>query len=124
MRLISSEAICRNYTPIILWLQEVEEQVRTSYGVKAGVFLRTIRKFNTCFYVEVLRIVFSIVKSAMTLLQNAQLNFCKTQDNIACTKASTISAGNDDRFDSVLSIILSATETKNVIDDSGLSRPQ
>ena len=38
MRLISSEAISRNYTPIIMWLQEVDEQVRTDSRVKAGVF--------------------------------------------------------------------------------------
>ena len=38
MRLISLEAISRIYTPIILWLQEVDEQVRTDSGVKVGGF--------------------------------------------------------------------------------------
>ena len=57
----------------------------------------------------------------MTLLKNAQLNFCKTQDIIAYTKASIISARNDARSDSVWSGILSATEANNVIDDPEFS---
>ena len=81
-----------------------------------------MRKFDTYFYVQVLRMVFSIVESAMTLLQNAQLNFCKTQDIIARTKASIISARNDARSDSVWSGILSATEANDVIDDPEFSR--
>ena len=51
------EAIRRNYTPIILWLQEVDEQVRTDCGVKACGFLKMMRKFNTYFCIEVLRMV-------------------------------------------------------------------
>ena len=39
-RLISLEAHSRHYTPIILWLQEVDEQVRTDSEVKAGVFCK------------------------------------------------------------------------------------
>ena len=38
MQLISLEAINRNYLPIILLLQEVEEQVRTDSDVKADGF--------------------------------------------------------------------------------------
>ena len=63
MRLISLEAISRNYTPIILWLQEVDQQVRTDPGVKAGGFLPTIRKSNTYFYINVLRMVLSLLKA-------------------------------------------------------------
>ena len=63
MRLISLQAISRNYTPIVLWLQEVDEQVRTDSGVKAGGFLQTIRKFNTYFYIEVLRMVLPLLKA-------------------------------------------------------------
>ena len=43
MRLISLEAITRSYIPNILWLQEVDEQVRTDSRVKAGGFLLMIR---------------------------------------------------------------------------------
>ena len=59
------------------------------------------QKLNTYFYVEVLRMVFSIVESASAQLQNAQLNFGKAQDIIPCSKASITSARNDARFDSV-----------------------
>ena len=83
-----------------------------------------MQKFNTCFYIEVLRMIFSIVESASAQLQNAQLNFRKAQDIIACTKASITGARNDARFDSVCSGILSATEAKNVTDDSDFSRPR
>ena len=38
VRLISTEAISRNYTPIILWVQEVDEQVRTDSEEKAGSY--------------------------------------------------------------------------------------
>ena len=68
--------------------------------------------------------VFTIVESDDTQLQNAQLNFCKAQDVIACTKASITSARNDARFVSVWSEILSATEANDVIDDPELSRPR
>ena len=124
MRLTFLEVISRNNMPIILWLQEVDEQVRTDSGVKGGGFLLMMQKFCTYFYVEMLRMVFGIVESASVLLQNAQLNFCKAQDIIACTKASITSARNDARFDNVWSGILSTTETNDVIDDPELSRPQ
>ena len=77
MRLISLEAISRNYTPIILWLQEVDEQVQTDSRAKAGGFLLMMRKFYTYFNVETLRMVFSIVESASAQLQNAQLKLSK-----------------------------------------------
>ena len=57
MRPISLEGVSRHYTPIILWLQKVDEQVRTDFKVKAGGFLQTMRKFNTYFYIEVLQMV-------------------------------------------------------------------
>ena len=68
--------------------------------------------------------VYSLVKSANAQLQNAQLNFCKAQDIISCTKASVTSVRNDARFDSVWSGIFSATGAKDVIDDPELSRPR
>ena len=114
MRLISLKTISCNYTPIILWLQEVDEQVSR---VKAGGFLLMLRKFNTYLYVEALRMVSSIVESASAQLQNAQLNFCKAPDIISCTKASITSARNDANSDSVWSRILSATEANDNIDD-------
>ena len=123
MRLILLQAINCHYTPIILWLQEVDEQVRTNSRVKAGGFLQTMRKFSTYFYVELLRMVLPLLKAA-TQLQNAQLNFCKAQDVVACTKASITRARNDARFDSVWSGILSATEANDVINDPELSRPR
>ena len=61
MRLISLEAISRNYTPIILWLQEVDEQVPTGSRVKTGGFLQTTRKLSTNFYIEVLRMVLPLL---------------------------------------------------------------
>ena len=57
-------------------------------------------------------------------MQNAQLNFCKAQDVIACTKTSVTRARNDARFDSVWSGILSATGANGVINDPELSRPR
>ena len=122
MRIISLEAISRNYTPIILRLQKVDEQVRTDSGVKAGVFLLTIRKFNTYFCVEVLRMVLALLKALV--LQNSQLNFCNAQDAIACTKALITSARNNAIFDSAWSGILSVTEANDIIDDAKLSRPR
>ena len=122
MRLISLEAISRHYTPIILWQQEVDEQVQTDSGVKAGGFLMMMEKFNTYFYVKVLRMVFSIVECVSAQLQNAQLNFCKARYVIASTKVSITTARNDTRFDGVWSGIVSATEANNVVDDPKLSR--
>ena len=76
MRLMSLEAASRNSAPIILWLQEVDEQVRTNSGVKAGGFLPMTRKFNTICYVEVLLIDFSIVDFSITVWdQGLILNF-------------------------------------------------
>ena len=49
MRLISLNAISRNDTPIILWLQEIDQQVRTDSGVNAGVLLLMMRKFKHLF---------------------------------------------------------------------------
>ena len=65
---------------------------------------------------------FTIVESAGAQLQNAQLNFCKAQDVIACTKASITSARNDARSDSVWSGILSDTEANGSIDELSRSR--
>ena len=62
MRLISLEVIGRHYSLIILWLQEVDEQVRTDSRVKAGDFLLTMQKFNIYFYIEVLRMVLPLLK--------------------------------------------------------------
>ena len=78
-----------------------------------------MQKFSTYFYIEVLRMVYSIVESTRAWLQNDQLDFCKAY--IACTKASITSARNDARFDSVWSGVLSATEANDVIDDPELS---
>ena len=67
---------------------------------------------------------FTIVESADAQLQNAQLSLCKSQDVIACTKASITRARNDARFDSVWSGISSATEANDVINNPELSRPR
>ena len=77
MRLISSEAIIHNYTPIILWLQEVDEQERTDSKVKAGVFLQTMRKFNTYFYIELLRMVLRLLKALVHSCRMLSLIFEK-----------------------------------------------
>ena len=58
-----------------------------------------VRKFITYFYVKVLRIVFTIVESVSVQLQNTQLNFCKAQDIISCTKVFITSVRNDARFE-------------------------
>ena len=58
------EAISYNYTPIILWLQEVDEQVGTDSEVKADGILLMMQKFNTYFYVKQLWMVIRIVESA------------------------------------------------------------
>ena len=60
-----------------------------------------MQKFNTHFYIEMLRMVFGIVENASAQLQNAQLNFCKAHDDIACTKASITSARNEARSQTV-----------------------
>ena len=57
-------------------------------------------------------------------MQNAQLNFCKAQDIIACAKVSITNARNDVRFNGVWSGVLDATEANKVIDDPALSRPR
>ena len=68
--------------------------------------------------------VLPFFKALVHRLQNAQLNFCKAQDIIACTKASITRARNEAKFDSVWSGILSATEANGVINDPELSRPR
>ena len=71
------EAISHHYTPIILWLQEVDEQVRTDSVVKAGGFLLMIRKFNTYFYIEVLRMVLPLLKALVHSCRRLSLIFAK-----------------------------------------------
>ena len=63
MRRILLEAINCHYGPIILWLQEVDQQVQTDSRVKAGGFLQTMRKFNTYFYIVVLRMALPLLKA-------------------------------------------------------------
>ena len=104
MQLIFVETIICNYTPTILWLQD-DEQIRTDSGVKVEGFLLMMQKFNTYFYVEVLRMVFSFVESVSAQWQIAQLNFGKALDIFARTKAFITSAKNDTRFDGVWSEI-------------------
>ena len=99
-----------------MWLQEVDEQVRTDSGVKAGGFDAKVQhKFTDGF---------TIVESDSSHLQNVQLHFCKAQDVIACTKASNTCARNDARFNCVCSGILIATEANDVIDRDVAAAPQ
>ena len=93
MRLISLEVISRNYTPIILWLQEVDEQVRTDSGVKAGGFLQTMRKFNTYFYIEVLRMVLPLLKALVHGCRMLSLIFAKPRMLLLAQKFLPLSQG-------------------------------
>ena len=77
MRLISLQAISRHYTLIVLWLQEVGEQVRTDSRVEVGGFLQTMRKFNTYLYTEVLRMVLSLLKALVHNCRMLSLIFAK-----------------------------------------------
>ena len=77
MQLISLEAISRNYTPIILWLQEVDEEVRTDSEEKAGGLLLMMRKFNPYFYNKVFWMAFGIAESVSAEFQRAQPNLCE-----------------------------------------------
>ena len=77
MRLISLQAISRHYTLIVLWLQEVDEQVRTDSRVEVGGFLQTMRKFNTYLYTEVLRMVLSLLKALVHNCKMLILIFAK-----------------------------------------------
>ena len=77
MQLISLDASSRDNTPNILWLQEVDQQVRTDSGVKAGGFLLMMPKFNTCFYIEVLRMVLPLLKALVHSCRMLSLIFAK-----------------------------------------------
>ena len=81
------------------------------------------RKFNTYFYVKVMRMVFSVVESAGAQLQVAQLNFYKVQNIISCAKAFIASAKDDARFDVAWSRILSATEANDGVVKTMKSSP-
>ena len=93
MRLISLEAISRNYTPIILWLQKVDEHVRTNCRVKAGGFLQAMRKFHTYFYIEMLRIVLSLLKALVHGCRMLSLIFAKPRMLLFAQKLLPLSQG-------------------------------
>ena len=77
MRLISLEAINGHYGPIILWLQEVDEQIRTDSEVKACGVLQMVRKFNTNFYIEVLPMILPLLKALVHNCRMLSLIFAK-----------------------------------------------
>ena len=93
MRLISLEAISHHYTPIILWLQEVDEQVRADSRVKAGVFLQMMRKFNTYFYIEVLRMVLPLLKALVHSCRLLCLIFAKSKMSLLAQKLLLLAQG-------------------------------
>ena len=65
------------YTLIILWLQEVDEQVQTDSIVKSSGFLGTMQKFNTYFYFEMLRMVLALLKALVHSCRILSLMFAK-----------------------------------------------
>ena len=77
MHLISLEAISRNYTPIILWLQEVDEQVRTDSEVKVGGLLLMMRKSTLIFMLEGCGWFIALLKALMHSCRTLSLIFAK-----------------------------------------------
>lgn len=55
MRLVSLQAICRNYIAILNWLTDVDATEKNDSGAKASGFLESLSSFNTFFLIEVLR---------------------------------------------------------------------
>ena len=49
MRFVSIQAITSNYAAIFSWLKEVNSKERNAAGVKAGGFLKVLKKFKSFF---------------------------------------------------------------------------
>ena len=81
-QLVSLQAITSNYNAILEWLQEVDNNDKTATTVKAGGYRRSLTSFDTFFFLEVLRTVFTIIQGGNTSLQGKQLNFSKAEQVI------------------------------------------
>ena len=60
-----------------MWLQEVDEQVRTDSGAKTGGFLQTMQKLNVYFYIEILRMDLPLSKALAQSCRMLSLIFAK-----------------------------------------------
>ena len=78
---------------IILWQQEVDEQVRTDSGVKDGVFLVIMRKFNLYFYIEVLWMALPLLKALVHSCRMLSLIFAKPRMLLLAQKLLLLAQG-------------------------------
>ena len=108
MRLVSLQAITSNYAAIFSWIKEVHSKERNATGVKAGGFLKVLKKFKGFFLLEMLRMVFTIVEGGSTTLQGIQLSFCKSDKAMKCIRQSVLDARTDARLICIWQSILHA----------------
>ena len=73
---------------ILKWLKDVDETEKNTFGFNASGFLKSWKDFNTSIFLEVLRMVFTIVEGASYNLQGIQLSFSKLEAVIRCIKES------------------------------------
>ena len=110
-----------NYTDILRWLEEVNLKENNANGVKAGGFLKLLSKFNS-FFLEILRMVFTIVEGDSSTLQGVQLSFSKSEKTITCIRQSVSNARADARFVCIWQSILGAVARNGSIKEPKLTR--
>ena len=122
MRLVSLEAICRNYTAILNWLTDVDATEKNDSGAKASGFLEALSTFNTFFLIEVLRMVFTIVEGGSSDLQGKQLSFGKSEEVIKCIKESVLNARKESYFSSIWQASQNMLTVNDLIEEPSLPR--
>ena len=121
MRLISIQAITNNYMAILKWLKDVNETQKKTFGFKANGFLKSLKDFNTFFFVEVPRMVFTIVEGTSYNLKGIQLSFSKSEAVIKCIKESISNARNKSHFANIWQAIEALVSKINLIPEPHLS---
>ena len=122
MRLVSLEAICRNYKAILNWLANVDATEKNDSGAKASGFLQSLSSFNTFFLIEVLRMVFTIVEGGGSDLQGKQLSFSKSEEVIKCIKESVSNARKESYFSNIWQASQNILTVNDLIEEPSLPR--
>ena len=115
MRFVSIQAITSNYAAIFSWFKEVNAKERNATGIKAGGFLKVLKKCKSFFLLEILRMVFTIIEGGSTTLQGIQLSFCKSDKAIKYIRQSVLNARTDARFVCIWQSILHAVASNGSI---------
>ena len=100
----------------------MDEKEKNTTRVKAGGYLRSLKKFGTLFSLEVLSMVFTIIEGGTASLQGTQLNFSKAEKIIPAIRQSISDARTDARFSVLWQAIVASADLKKSIDEPQFPR--